>query len=167
MGDTAVNGKHADFFPRLGTIASKLGFVCVCAAWLVGGVPALADDRAGAGAYRCVYPDGRVEYRTFPVQGVSCLPVEAALRRSPPADPAVGPVEIRDEGRGDHEAEQDGESIEERNCRQARANLEMLEGDGPLVITGDDGEPRLLGEEERASLLARTRREAAYWCVEP
>lgn len=168
MGDMAVEGRRADSSLRLVSMGRKLALACVCAAWFAGGVPLLADERAAAGAYRCVHLDGRVEYRTFPLQGVSCQPVEGVLQRSPSADPAAGTVDGGEkDGWVEHEADEDGETIEMRNCRQARANLEMLEGDGPLVITGDDGEQRLLGEEERAGLLARTRREAAYWCVEP
>ena len=112
--------------------------------------------------YRCIYPDGRIEFRGIPVMGAECTHVgyrqngsdepgtasaPTPMERQPPVQESADPVDPR-----------------VHNCEVARDNLELLESGVPVVITGPGGEPALLSEDDRAERLRQVRRDVDYWC---
>lgn len=119
--------------------------------------------------YRCVYPGGLIEFRGVPVPGLDCVLVDSVRA---PASRAASAYE----GEGQHTpaARTDGAaeppSVDDpraRNCEAAQHNLNVLGGGGPVVGTGPDGQPVLIGDDERAAMLRQARRDIEYWCEEP
>lgn len=122
---------------------------------------------AESGMYRCVYPDGMVEFRGVPVLGIDCVPVAGSRapgpRATPEAERETEPTTATPEPADPMEPA----NVRARNCEIARKNLAVLEGEGPIVSADPDGQPVLMSDEERATVLRQTRRDLEYWCAEP
>jgi len=57
----------------------------------------------------------------------------------------------------------DPELVAER-CKQARSNIEKLTGSANVLIRGEDGENRVLTEEERQRMLEEAQQFINEWC---
>jgi len=112
--------------------------------------------------YRCIYPDGQIEFRGIPVMGAECAHV--GYRQSGSDEPAAASVPMAEERQPP--VTESAEPVDPRvhNCEVARDNLEMLESGVPVLITGAGGEPALLSEDDRAERLRQARRDVDYWC---
>lgn len=115
--------------------------------------------------YRCVYHDGRVEFRGMPVLDANCVPVKHVQRDSDAS--VAAPASPTEERQVLVPESAEPVDIRARNCEIARENLEMLETGEPVVVTGPDGNPALLTEGDRVVRLRQTERDVDYWCVEP
>ena len=117
--------------------------------------------------YRCSYPGGLIEFRGVPVPGGDCVLVE---RTSVPASSAPSGFESQTEPatQADGSAEpRHSDDPRAQNCNAAQHNLGILEGEGPVVSTGPDGQDILMSDDERAAMLRQTRRDVEYWCEDP
>ena len=111
--------------------------------------------------YRCIYPDGQIEFRGGPVMGAECTHV--GYRRGGWDEPAAS-APTPEERQPSAPAAGEPEDPRMHNCEVARENLEMLESGVPVVITGPGGESELLSEDDRAERLRQVRRDVDYWC---
>lgn len=117
--------------------------------------------------YRCVYPGGLIEFRGVSVPGVDCVLVDSA--RVPASRAASAPERqptpaARSDGAAQPHPVDDPRA---RNCEAAQHNLRILEGGGPVVSTGPDGQNVLMSDDERAVMLRQARRDVEYWCEDP
>ena len=112
--------------------------------------------------YRCIYPDGRIEFRGIPVMGAECTHV--GFRQGGWEEPLAGSAPTPEERQPSVPESADPVDPRVHNCEVARDNLEMLESGVPVLITGAGGEPALLSEDDRAERLRQARRDVDYWC---
>ncbi len=110
----------------------------------------------GRTAYRCVHPDGRVEYTAMAVQGMDCQELPAWFIGGGSAQPPVtAPTDT---------PATDADDPRRSNCEAARYNLEILQGEAPVARTDEAGNPLPLSAEQRAAALEQARKDVDYWC---
>lgn len=131
--------------------------------------PTLAQD----GMYRWVDEQGRVHYGQVPPSGVQA---ERMRRAAPPADQAAQErLERELEARAEREqqsrteeetrAQQEADRrMRQENCERARSNLETLTSRGSRVTLREGDQYRMLDEEERQSMIERTRNQIREFC---
>jgi hypothetical protein len=131
--------------------------------------PTLAQD----GMYRWVDEQGRVHYGQVPPSGV---PAEKMRRAAPPADRAASErLERELEARAEREQQARSEEVaraqqeadrrmRQENCERARSNLETLTSRGSRVTLREGDQYRMLDEEERQSMIERTRNQIREFC---
>lgn len=120
------------------------------------------DVMAERDIYRCVYPDGQIEFRAVRAMDAECTHIGYRQQESDEPGPASDPMAGDQRPSSTEAAEPADPRV--RNCEIAQENLEMLESSVPVVVTGPDGEPALLSEDDRAERLRKTRRDVDYWC---
>ena len=49
-------------------------------------------------------------------------------------------------------------------CKQLGSNVSLLQGKTPVVVTGSDGKPQVMGNNAREQQLATTRAQQAQYC---
>lgn len=164
-------------------LVCKLGFATVLLPLLMG---------ASEGIYRWVDADGVVNYSQLKPEGVESQLVSAdtsqrVVSRTPSSQaPADNGNPEMAEGLGDDEAQltenqqemlrdlraaeeqrqQEVARIREANCEQAREVLERLTSRGRIRVQGDDGQERVLPEEERQSRIDEAQRAVAANCAD-
>lgn len=128
---------------------------------------ALADDTV----YKWMDEDGVVHYSARPPEGIEYEIVgvdtrdesratEAADDRdAAPETAAAEPPEQPEMAR----AEPDPELVAAR-CQQARQNLQNLTQRPNIVVRGDDGEQRQIGDDERQRMIDEARAFIDEWC---
>ena len=126
------------------------------------GLSSGAGVAAERDVFRCVYPDGRIEFRGTPLQGADCVTVDRWQMAVPPSAPISDDSASEPTPDATLHAEQEDPWV--RNCEVARDNVTLLEYDGPVVETGADGRPVLLSDSDRAERLSQARRDVEYWC---
>ena len=134
-------------------------------AWVGSGLAVLVPAHqavAERDIYRCIYPDGQIEFRGIRVMGAECTHI--GYRHSGSDEPGAGSEAMAEDRQPP--VTESPEPVDPRvhNCEVARDNLEMLESGVPVVITGPGGEPALLSEDDRAERLRQVRRDVDYWC---
>lgn len=162
-------------------LVCNLAFVTILLPLLMG---------ASAGIYRWVDDDGVVNYSQLKPEGVDAELVSAdtgqrVVSRTPSnqGSAAAGDAELA-EGLGDEDAQltesqqemlrdlrnaeqqrqQEVARIREANCEQAREVLERLTSRGRIRVQGEDGQERVLPEEERQSRIDEAQRAVAANC---
>ena len=136
--------------------------VALCLVGAGGQVAAVERD-----VYRCSHPGGLIEFRGVPVPGVDCVLVERARA---PASRAPSGFESQPESATEAAGSAQPRHFDDpraQNCDAAQHNLRILEGDGPVVSMGPDGQNILMSDDERAAMLRQTRRDVEYWCEDP
>lgn len=112
--------------------------------------------------YKCLHPDGHVEFRSDPLIGLRCMIVERRL------GPTRDPASARDGTQATAPVAGTGPTMasdpRSRNCENARKNRNLLESDAPVVTTGPDGQQVVISPEERAAALKTALRDIEYWC---
>lgn len=161
----------------------KLAFVTLLLPLLLG---------ASAGIYRWVDEEGVVNYSQLKPEGVESELVSAdtgqrVVTRTPSseASAATDDADLA-EGLGDEEAQlnesqqemlrdlrnaeqqrqQEVARIREANCQQAREVLDRLTSRGRIRVQGEDGQERVLPEEERQSRIDEAQRAVAANCAD-
>lgn len=126
---------------------------------------AAAPHTASATGFKCVGPDGAIEYRELAVDGKQCTPLRTTPKSILPEKSAD--ADAADDASAQIAAAPRSEQEQRtRNCERARANADVLKGDRDVLSTGTDGSKRVLGADERAEALAQTEKDIAYWCGE-
>lgn len=146
----------------------------------------------GAAVYRWVDENGVVNYTQHKPEGVAAEEVSAATgsRRStdagtaaadtPRPDPAAsrvaaeGEAELTDaqqdmlEDLKEIEAQRQAEiaKVKRANCDEARSVLANLTSRGRIRVAGEDGEYRVMPEEERQERIATAQRAVARNCAD-
>lgn len=119
---------------------------------------------AEPGVFKCVHSDGRTEFRGVFLQGADCVAYDRWQRS---VSPAASIDDDAAQERTPSGTQQTEEDLWARNCEVARDNLELLESDTPVVVTGEGGQAVLLSDSDRVERLRRTERDVAYWCGAP
>lgn len=138
----------------------------------------------GAGeVYRWVDENGVVNYTQLKPEGVEAELVSADTGRrvasTPPANPASAGAqpanqpelsesqqELLSELQAAEQARQEEVArIKEANCQQARAVLDRLTARGRIRIRGEDGQERMMSEEERQQRIDEAQRGIAANCA--
>ncbi|HXH03076.1 MAG TPA: DUF4124 domain-containing protein [Candidatus Competibacteraceae bacterium] len=144
-----------------------LGLVLVA-----GIVPAMAGT-----LYKWTDPNGVVQYTETPPPGGT--PYSTVGKPPKPAeDPARTMQQLRDKveqaTQQDQAAEQpaeqppqDRKELYARNCELARKNLQVLEGDSDVVVTGKGGNKTVLDAAQRKAHIAQTQKEIQFYCDQP
>lgn len=138
----------------------------------------------GAGVYRWVDEDGVVNYSQLKPEGIDAELVTAgtgqrvatpAPRQTAAGETAADPNEdqdltesqqemLRDLRAAEQARQQEVARIREANCQQARDVLQRLTSRGRIRVVGDDGQERVLPEEERQSRIDEAQRAVAANC---
>jgi len=133
----------------------KIAMQC-CAVLLLVSLTATAQQSSRA-VYKCVHPDGRIEYSALPIAAAECEIITgiAPVRTTPPpettaeATPSPAETEL---------------TPQQRNCQQAMRNLDILESDDTVAVTDAQGNTVLLDDERREAALQQALRDRNYWC---
>ena len=125
---------------------------------------------AHAAAYKCVNPQGGVEYIDLPKEGYTCSEVRTVPPPTPASDQAdsLQSTEAANDSASTDSTEQDGASSEadvrQANCDTARSNLVVLQGEQDVVVTDKEGNKTLLNSEQRQAELSKAQKDVNYWC---
>ncbi|HEX7037532.1 MAG TPA: DUF4124 domain-containing protein [Pseudomonadales bacterium] len=139
----------------------------------------------GATIYRWVDENGVVNYTQLKPEGVPAELVHADTGQRVTSEPAAGAdrgLETAPTKEGEplteaqqrmleelRAAEQERQrqvaKVRESNCQQARDLLERLTSHGRLRVTGEDGEARVMPEEERQQRIEQAQRAVAVNCT--
>lgn len=133
----------------------------------------------GASVYRWVDETGVVNYTQIKPEGVPSQRVSADTGRpfanvpaAPDAAAAPQPALTDNqqkmlEGLRAAEAARQAEvaKVREANCEQARAVLERLSARGRIRVVGDDGEQRVMPDEERQQRISQAQGSVAANCA--
>lgn len=49
-------------------------------------------------------------------------------------------------------------------CKQAKDNLELLQGERPISMAGADGKPQVLDDDQRKQEVARAQEQVSFYC---
>jgi hypothetical protein len=138
----------------------------------------------GASVYRWVDENGVVNYTQLKPEGVASELVRAdtgqRLAESSPAPtrarPTTDPAEqnlsedqqrmLADLRAAEAERQRQVAKVRDANCQQGRNLLQQLTSRGRLRITGEDGEQRVMPEEERQRRIEEAQRAVAVNCAE-
>jgi hypothetical protein len=117
--------------------------------------------------YKWMDAEGVVHYTARPPEGVEYEEVSIELRdgrnaatgggdparatEEPPRQPEMTPSEPEDE------------AMEER-CAQARSNIEDLNRYENITVAGEDGEQRMISDEERQEMIDEAQGFIDEWC---
>lgn len=160
----------------------KLGFVTVLLPLLMGASP---------GVYRWVDDEGVVNYSQLKPEGVDAELVNSdtgqrVVTRTPSTEASAADDADLAESLGDGEAQlsesqqemlrdlrnaeqqrqQEVARIREANCEQAREVLQRLTSRGRIRVQAEDGQERVLPEEERQSRIDEAQRAVAANCAD-
>lgn len=144
--------------------------------WIVAGWLALAG-LAQAAMYKWVDENGVTQYTQYPP---SNRKAEVMVPPPPPAeDPQGAQQKLEDllkrqdeqrEALATTEQEQtkakEQTAAREKNCRNARRNLEVLTTGGRKRIIGPDGVATFLTDEDRAARIAEAEKQIAEFCTD-
>jgi len=137
----------------------------------------------GAAVYRWVDEDGVVNYSHLKPEGVEAELVSdtGAPQRSRSA-PTRPPAQIPPEGEqtltesqqrmlselqaAEQERQAEIARVREANCQEARDVLQRLTSRGRIRVVGDDGQERMMPEEERQRRIDEAQRAVATNCAE-
>lgn len=139
----------------------------------------------GAAIYRWVDENGVVNYTQLKPEGVPAELVHAdtgqrvtsepaaAENRGPQTAPATAGEPLTDAQQrmleelraAEQERQRQVAKVRESNCQQARDLLERLTSRGRLRVTGEDGEERVMPEEERQQRIEQAQRAVAVNCT--
>jgi hypothetical protein len=108
-------------------------------------------------AYKCIHPDGRIEFAGQAVQGAECTLLHRRLVDPEPPQPPP----VTERVRPDRDTPDDARR---ENCEVARENLDVLRGGRPIATTAADGSLAPLSDEQRAAERERAARDVEYWC---
>lgn len=148
-----MNAKNLSAIPMLGlSLSLGLGL------WLLF-LP--LQPALSAAAFKCVTPDGSIEYLDLPKEGYSCTQLRTIPAPTPVA--AEAPVSEQPEAADDSD-NTDSENPKQKNCELARANLATLQSDKEVVVSDKDGNKSLLNAEQRQAALAQAQKDVSYWC---
>lgn len=137
----------------------------------------------GAAVYRWVDEDGVVNYSQLKPEGVDAeLVSDTGERQRPRATPARPPSQTPPEDEQTltesqqrmlselQAAEQQRQAeiarVREANCQEARDVLQRLTSRGRIRVVGDDGQERVMPEEERQRRIDEAQRAVAANCAE-
>lgn len=111
-------------------------------------------------AYKCISPDGAIEYVDLAKQGFTCSVVRAIPAPSPKkAEDDKEEQEAKTEEKEDSQA-----ALRTENCKVSQDNLAVLEGESEVEITDEEGNKTVLNAEQRAAKLAQIKKDVDYWC---
>jgi len=141
------------------------------AALLLGLLTAAAASATAETIYKWVDEEGVVHYSARPPEGVDFVEMGIELEEEQAPAPAPDTQEAADANRPGEppeqpemtETEPDPEMVAER-CRQARSNLENLLRRPNITIRGEDGEQRIIDDEERERIIEETQAFIDEWC---
>ena len=133
----------------------KIPMQC-CAVLLLVSLTATAQQGSRA-VYKCMHPDGRIEYSALPVAAAACEPI-AGIAPVPPTPAPETTAEVEPEP-SEREL-----TPQQRNCQQARRNLDILESEDTVAVTDAEGNTVLLDDERRETALQQALRDRDYWC---
>lgn len=127
----------------------------------------LADDAV----YKWRDDDGVIHYSARPPEGIDYEIVGVDTRDDGEATEAADDSEAAPEPAAAEPPEQpemaraepDPELVAER-CRQARQNMENLTQRPNIVVRGDDGEQRPIGDDERERMIREAQDFIDEWC---
>jgi hypothetical protein len=158
-----------------------MGLVCKLALTLC-----LLPVLLGAGVYRWVDDNGVVNYSQLKPEGIDAELVTAGTGQRVPtpastqtasSDAPADPNDDRDLNESQREMlrdlraaeearQQEVARIREANCQQSRDVLQRLTSRGRIRVVGEDGQERVLPEEERQSRIDEAQRAVAANCSE-
>lgn len=137
----------------------------------------------GAAVYRWVDDDGVVNYTQMKPEGVAAERISSNTGTSDsaaapaPADPATAPAGntqppldeaqehmLADLRAAEQAREQEVARVREANCQKSREVLDRLTSRGRIRIVGDDGQERVMPEEERKQRIDEAQRGVAVNC---
>lgn len=130
---------------------------------LVFSVGASASDEV----YKWTDANGVTHYADAPPQGnkgkVDRVMLRGGVTSSAPAEPAPKvDTSAKDDASG---TAQDSPEARARICREARANMELLQSNYKVSMpTGNDGKPQTLSDEQRAKELEKTSNQVSFYC---
>lgn len=139
----------------------------------------------GAAVYRWVDEDGVVNYSQLKPEGVDAELVSDTGERQRSRDsatPARPPAQTPPEGEqtltesqqrmlselqaAEQERQAEIARVRESNCQEARDVLQRLTSRGRIRVAGDDGQERVMPEEERQRRIDEAQRAVAANCAE-
>ena len=111
--------------------------------------------------YKCVTPDGSIEYLDLPKEGYSCI----QLRTIPAPTPVAAETPSSEQSEADNNSDNTAsDDPKQKNCEVARANLATLQSGKEVVVSDEDGNKSLLNTEQRQAALAQAQKDVSYWC---
>lgn len=121
-----------------------------------------------ADSYKWTDDNGQVQYTQIPPKDRPYETIRTRVKENPVASEAVstGKKTATDAAasKGDvAEAKVEAEKMA-RNCEVAKQNKEMLQTAAKIRVTGKDGEPRHLTDEERKEKLQATELQIENYC---
>lgn len=139
----------------------------------------------GATVYRWVDENGVVNYTQLKPEGVAAELVHADTGQRVTSQPSAGEdsavqTATADQGpltdaqqrmldelrAAEAERQRQVAKVRDSNCQQAKDVLERLTSHGRLRITGEDGQARVMPEEERQQRIEQAQRAVAVNCTE-
>jgi hypothetical protein len=131
---------------------------------------------SAAGVYKWVDEQGRVHYGERPPARAQAQEIE--VRQAPPPLPAEDEAarrdnqqrllrafeEEREQKKAQKQKSQEEEAKRERQCAVARDRVRRYETVARVYDLDNQGNRRILSDEERAATEAQARQEVARWC---
>jgi hypothetical protein len=143
----------------------KAGFLAVALAMIAGPGSAGASDAV----YKWTDANGVTHFADAPPPGnvgkVDRVTVRGGVTSLTPAAPPPQTAKAADATGGAGGPMQDSPENRARICREARANLELLQSNYQVsMATGEDGKPQPLDEEQRKRELERAQDQVSFYC---
>ena len=138
----------------------------------------LAAATVAAQVYRWVDKDGKVQYTDTPpppdlkgtAKKIDTRPASGGVSVSSPAASKGPDTKAADKRKADEEkekkaaADSEAAAADEENCREARAALNEYESGKPLLRTDENGERKLVNDDERQSRIQKAKAAIAASC---
>ncbi len=134
----------------------------------------------GAEVYRWVDENGVVNYTQLAPQGVEAervradtgqrigaQPSEPATAAAEPAEPELSEAQQRMLSRlqaAEQARQEELARVKQANCERARAVLERLSVHGRVRVRGEDGQERMMSEDERQQRISEAQQGVAANC---
>lgn len=121
--------------------------------------------------YKWKDKSGNIKYtETRPAEGISYSIIKnrtskAVTNDSTTADESSSDKEQKsDKKKAEPKAVASPEEIKENNCKIAKQNLAMLNGNKNIQVAGEDGKKRVISTEERKIHLAQAKKNIEEFC---
>lgn len=142
----------------------RAGLVALAIAIAVGAVPAAASDEV----YTWTDANGVTHFADAPPPAsagkVDRVIVRGGVTSSAPVAPPADADKSTDTSQGTGTL-RDSPENRAKVCREARANLELLQSNYQVSMpTGEDGKPQPLDEEQRKKELDRAADQVSFYC---